>query len=233
MKKTLLLAAAAALALSASGITSAAGPAPTASSFGHAGKAQPFSLNTGLATLYDQNSNDSGVGIVSQNFEASFDAYDSQGADDFAVPVGSCWKIKEVDVTGVYFNGPGPAPSVHVTFYKQKAGAPNEAAVIADFPAIVPVDVGGSFAIPLPTGVKAKSGKKYWVSVQANMDFAVGGEWGWETTNTLSGTGGMWKNPGGGFGTGCSAYGDMVTCLGALGQGPDYMFTLKGKSKAC
>lgn len=233
MKKTLLLAAAAALALSASGISSAAGPALAASSAGHASKAKPFRLNDGLATLYDQNSNDSGVGIVSQNFEASFDAYDSQGADDFSVPVGSCWKIKAVDVTGVYFNGPGPAPSVHVTFYKQKGGAPNELAIIADFPAIVPTDVGGSFAIALPTGVKAKSGKKYWVSVQANMDFALGGEWGWETTNTLSGIGAKWKNPGGGFGTGCSTYGDMVSCIGALGQGPDYMFALRGKSSAC
>jgi hypothetical protein len=229
MKKTSLLAAAAVLALTSS--FALAGPG--ASTAGHATKARVLPSQSPDAVLYDQTSNDSGIGIVSQNFEASFDAYDAQGADDFAVPTGSCWRIKEVDATGVYFNGSGPASSVRVTFYKQQSGAPNEAAIIADFPSIVPTDVGGSFVIPLPSAVKAKGGKKYWVSVVANLDFGLGGEWAWETTNTLNGKGAMWKNPGGGFGTGCTAYADMVSCIGALGQGPDYMFTLKGKSSAC
>ena len=227
MKKMLLLAAAAAFAMSAS----AAGP--SASSFGTGAKAGTKPAQGPDATLYDQNDDANGVGIVSQNFEATFDAYDAQGADDFAVPSGQCWKITEVDVSGVYFNGSGPAPSVHVTIYKQKGGAPNEAAIVADYPSVVPADSAGSYAITLPTAAKAKGGKKYWVSVYANMDFQVGGEWGWSTRNTQSGTAAMWKNPGGGFGTGCSAYGDMITCLGALGQGPDFMFALKGKSKAC
>lgn len=227
MKKMLLLAAAAAFAMSAN----AAGPG--ASSAGTGAKVGVKPAQGPDATLYDQNNNSNGIGIVSQNFEATFDAYDAQGADDFTVPAGQCWKIKEVDVTGVYFNGSGPASSVHVTFYKQKNGAPNEAAIVADYPALVPVDSAGSFVIKLPTAAKAKAGKKYWVSVYANLDFQAGGEWGWDTNNAQSGTAAMWKNPGGGFGTGCSAYADMVTCIGALGQGPDYMFALKGKSVAC
>jgi len=224
MKKTLLLAAAAALALSASGIASAAGPA-----LGHAGKAVPFSLNSGQAVLYDQNDNDSGIGITSQNFETSLDAYDNQGADDFKVPAGFTWKVKEVTVTGVYYNGAGPAPSVHVTFYKNLGGLPNSAKVVADYPAIVPADNGfGSFVIALPTGAKLKPGK-YWVSVQANMDFAIGGQWGWETRTVQSGLPAAWQNPGDGFATGCTTWGYENVCI-AAGQGPDKMFALKGKA---
>jgi len=225
MKKMLLLASAAAFAMSAS----AAGPSASSAGTGAQGFAKPAAGPD--ATLYDQSSNNSGVGIVSQNFEATFDAYDAQGADDFKVPAGQCWKITEVDAYGVYFNGSGPAPSVNVTIYKQKGGKPG--AVVADYPSLVPTDTGGSFAIKLPTAAKAKAGKTYWVSVQANMDFQAGGEWGWNTTTDLNGTAAMWKNPGGGFGTGCADYADMISCIGALGQGPDYMFTLKGKSKAC
>lgn len=224
MKKMLLVAAAAALAT-----TSYAAPLSSSANTGAKAGAKPISNQ---AVLYDQNSDDNGVGIVSQNFEATFDAYDAQGADDFTVPAGSCWKITSVDVTGVYFNGSGPAGSVNVTFYKNKGGAPNEGKIIAAFTNVVPTDSGGSFSIALPSAVKAKPGK-YWVSVQANLDFFVGGQWGWETRNTQAGTAAMWKNPGGGFGTACTAYGDMITCLGALGQGPDYMFSLGGKSKAC
>jgi len=226
MKKMLLLAAAAAFAMSAT----AAGPG--ASSAGTGAKAGVKPAQGPDATLYDQNNNSTGIGIVSQNFEATFDAYDAQGADDFQVPSGECWKITEVDVSGVYFNGSGPASSVHVTFYKQKAGAPNESGIIADFPAIVPVDSAGSFTIALPSAVKAKSNKKYWVSVAANLDFQVGGEWGWDTNASQAGTAAMWKNPGGGFATGCSAYTDLNTCIPS-GEGPDYMFALKGKSKPC
>ena len=83
-------------------------------------------VNRALSVLYDQNDSDDGIGIVSQNFESSFDAYDAQAADDFTVPAGDTWKIKEVDVTGVYFNGSGPSRDETVTFYKSKKGRPGK-----------------------------------------------------------------------------------------------------------
>ena len=44
------------------------------------------------------------LGTVSQDFtDAGFDIYDAQGADNFKLKVKS--KVKEVIVTGVYFNG--------------------------------------------------------------------------------------------------------------------------------
>ena len=43
--------------------------------------------------------------------------YDDELADDFVVPGDVSWTINTVDVAGEYFNGPGPANSVNVSFY--------------------------------------------------------------------------------------------------------------------
>jgi hypothetical protein len=217
--KQLVLATAAILAC---GLASAA---PTVA--GH-GKVVAPPVNA-AGTLYSQNGTDSGIGIVSQNFESSFDIYDARAADDFKVPAGATWKVTEVDVTGVYFNGAGLARDENVTFYKTKKGLPG--GVIKDYNGLAGADNGtGSFKIK---GAKAKlaggtSGKSYWVSVQANMDFSVGGEWGWENQTTVVGKPAAWENPGGGFGIGCTTYTTETTCI-PDGQG-DHMFTIKGTS---
>jgi hypothetical protein len=200
----------------------------------HIGKVRasvhPYSTQT---KLWNQNKaiSDSGVGIVSQDFgtDEGLDAYDSQGADDFKVPALTTWKVKEVDVTGVYFNGPGPATSVNVTFYKNASGLPG--VVKKSYPAIAYSDPSGlgSYIITLPTVTKLTTGT-YWVSVQAVMDFSVGGEWGWETRTTSKSNPAAWQNPGGGFGIGCTTWGNMQTCIGPQGEGPDFMFALYGSA---
>ena len=225
MNKSVLLAAAAVLALSAGGASAASHPSMAQ----HSVKAHSINrnaVNRSLSTLYDQSANDSGIGIVSQNFESSFDVYDAQAADDFTVPSGSTWKISEIDVNGVYFNGSGPAVSETVTFYKDKKGHPGK--IKKTFTA-TGSDSFGSFVITAPgKGVKLKHGT-YWMSVQVNMDFGAGGEWGWENQSTAEGTAAKWKNAGDGFATGCVTYTQENTCI-PDGQG-DHMFVLKGKSK--
>jgi hypothetical protein len=193
----------------------------------HQGAARVFvKPNAVLANLYNQNDNDATVGIVSQNFETDFDAYDNQGADDFKVKTGVTWKVKEVDVTGVYFNGAGPAVSENVTFYKDAGGLPG--AIKKAYTDLVGADNGtGSFAITLPTVTKLLSGK-YWVSVQVNMDFTVGGEWAWETRTLQHKNPAAWQNPGDGFATGCTTWGVVTSCIGDQGEGPDFMFGLQG-----
>ena len=226
MKKLSFLAAAAALALSSAGVAYAAKAVPSAVNVGHGVKAAQLVHNTALTVLYDQTANDSGAGIVSQNFESTFDAYDNQAADDFVVPMGSKWLVKEVDVNGAYFNGSGPAMSQNVTFYKDKKGKPG--AVVAEFMEVMGKDNGtGSFSIKLPKTVKLAGGK-YWVSVQANMDFGVGGEWAWENQTTVEGKGAAWQNPGDGFGTGCIKYTTESSCISGYG---DHMFMLMGAVK--
>jgi hypothetical protein len=218
------------------GVSASLAPAATASTAARpaaAAHGQVRHTHVPLGTdvvLYSQNDNDTGVGIVSQNFETDFDAFDASGADDVSVPANAIWKVKRVQVTGVYFNGSGPAVSETVTFYKNNGGLPG--AVKASV-TVTGTDSGGSYDIPLGTTVKLKggaSGKTYWVSVVANMDFSVGGEWGWETRSLQAGNPAAWENPGDGFGTGCTTWNVMTTCIGDLGEGPDYMFALIGKS---
>lgn len=230
MTKTALLAASAVLALSAGGASAASHPAATSA---HSGKfAHAYLLHSpkGLKTLYDQNDDSQGYADVSDNFDSgSFDSYDDQGADDFTVPSGSTWTVKEVDVSGLYFNGYGPSDGQTVSFYKDKKGKPGKQ--VATMQTNGADDGFGNFAISLgKKGVKLKSGT-YWVSVQANMNFSSGaGEWGWATRNTQNGNAAMWQNPGDGFATGCTKWSPEAACLGGV-AGPDHMFALKGKSK--
>ena len=181
-----------------------------------------------LSVLYDQTSNPSGLGTFSQNF-GSGDTNSSAAADDFVVPDGATWVVKELDISGVYFNGSGPANSESVTFFKDKHGKVGK--VVAELDALHGADDFGSFAITLgDKGVKLKSGH-YWVSAVVNMSFAAGGEWAWDnqTAGTTEGDPAMWENPGG---TICKTWTPQNECgFGGGGSLGDEMFILKGKAK--
>lgn len=229
MTKTVLLATAAVLALSVGGASAAGVSVSTKGMHAKAHKIDRVKANHANAVLYDQHGTDSGIGIVSQNFESSFDAYDSQAADDFVVPAGHRWRVREVDASGVYFNGSGPATSETVTFYKDKNGHPGK---VVGTDTVTGTDSFGSFAIslskngsPILRGGKKGAGKTYWVSVVANLDFFAGGEWGWENQTTVVHNPAQWQNPGGGFGV-CSSWDDENVCI-PDGQG-DHMFTIRG-----
>lgn len=185
--------------------------------------AAPAGIN--LPIIYSQNNNDAGVGISSQNFEAALDPYDDAGADDFTVPVGQRWLVQAVIVTGVYYNGPGPADSETVTFYRNVGGLPGP---VISSQTVTGADSAGSFTIRLPAPVRLREGT-YWVSVVANQSFTPNGQWGWETRTMQNGTGAVWQNPGDGFATGCTTWANMVGCIGPAGEGPDFMFALFGR----
>jgi hypothetical protein len=169
-----------------------------------------------LSVLYDQTSNDSGFGTFSQNGYGPSTA----AADDFVVPRGTTWIVKEVDVTGIYFNGSGPATE-NVTFYADKRGKVGD--VVAAFSHVNGADNFGSFAITLGTrGQKLKSGH-YWLSVVANLNSA---EWVWENQTTTEGDPAMWESPG--SGGACETWALESECVGSPG---DHVFVLKGKAK--
>ena len=178
--------------------------------------------------LYTQADNDSGIGVVSQDFETANDGFDSEGADDFVVPPGVTWAVMSVTANGVYFNGAGPAPAVNLTIFADNAGVPGAAECA--YPLQTPADSAGVFTFTLPTTCYLVSGT-YWIDVQARMDFAAGGEWGWETRTVQSNAAALWRNPGDGFGTGCTTFSPMHTCITAAG-GPDFLFSLSGNAVA-
>jgi len=228
MNKTVLMAASAVIALSlANDATAAKKPSLVAHASNHA-MAHKFSAsNRSLNVLYDQNGSDSGIAVVSQNFESSFDAYDSQSADDFVIEGSAIWRVRELDITGQYFNGSGPMRSATVLFYQDDKMTHLPGALVREYDNLTPSsDNFGSLVINLPHAIGLHHGR-HWVSVIANMDFAAGGEWGWENQLDVVGYPAAWRNPGGGFG--CPSWDSEQNCLG-IGVG-DKMFTLKGTSR--
>ncbi|HEY3202169.1 MAG TPA: proprotein convertase P-domain-containing protein [Thermoanaerobaculia bacterium] len=197
---------------------------PTTSHSGAALPASPRPPVSPLVILYDQYNNASTLATGSQDFETAFDAFDDQGADDFVVPGGESWSIEGTDVQGVYFNGPGPAPSVNVTLFADSAGLPG--GVLCDYLNLVPTDTSGSFSITFPSPCVLGPGA-YWVAVQARMDFGSGGQWGWTDRTVQSNNPSVWRNPADGFGTGCTNFTTKTTCIPGAG-GPDFVFRLFG-----
>jgi subtilisin-like proprotein convertase family protein len=186
-----------------------------------------------LVVLYDQTDSPDANAYSSQNFEAAYDAYDNQGADDFVV-TGAGWNVTTVVTPGAYFNGLGPANSLHVTFYADAGGAPGAALPGCDYPAVTTfVDSpSGSFTTTLTPACGLTVGTK-WVSVQVNMDFGVGGQWGWTMRDVQSGSPAVWQNPGGGFGSGCAAYAPRTGCDATTAASPDNAFRLEGTFAGC
>jgi len=134
--------------------------------------------------LYDQTSAPGTNSLASQNFEASFDIYDCQGADDFVVPAPG-WSIDLVENLGVYWNGTGPATSVNVWFLSNSGSLPG--AILESRLNVVPTGglSTGSFVIPISPAVNLAPGT-YWISIQANLDFGVGGQYGWTEHNQFN-----------------------------------------------
>ena len=208
------------IGLLALGLASAADAADPRKSVAQAGTP---STNAPAVILYSQNDNASTASSNSQNFEAANNAFDNQLADDFIVPA-SGWSIDNVTVTGVYFNGPGPAATVHVQFFNNSGTLPGTAVGGCDYPAVVPVG-GPSFSLNLAPACVLTAGT-YWVSVQANMDFTPFGQWGWTDRTVIANNPSVWQNPGGGFGAGCLTWGVKTVCI--VGSVGDLMFSLSG-----
>jgi len=174
--------------------------------------------------LYDQINNPAPPGgVTSQDFEPVFQPFDSFAADDFVVPAGQTWEITEVDVAGEYGNGPGPAASFHVFFYKDSGILPGTlvATRLAN-----PYTNGANAMIMLTTSVTLTSGT-YWVAVQARQAFTPNGRWFWDNRGIISNSGAAWQNSGDGFGTGWTTYERKATCL-PIQNGPDQLFRLVG-----
>ncbi|MDO9577372.1 MAG: FlgD immunoglobulin-like domain containing protein, partial [Candidatus Cloacimonadales bacterium] len=148
--------------------------------------------------LWDQMSSPGADGGISaQDFEASYNQYDAEGADDFVVPTGATWTISEVDVLGTY-SVAGPCDLANVRIYANNAGIPGTLLFeYLNVPATPSVE-GNLFCVIPNTTLTAGT---YWMSVQGRMDYATGGQWYWSRQSPPTiGYEFQWQNPGGGFG---------------------------------
>lgn len=182
----------------------------------------------GSRLLYDQDDQDNPQAIVAQNFESAFDIYDCEAADDFKIPAGQTWKIGKIHLGGTHFSSAGPADSFSVTFYSSKKGKVGSAVKTC-------ANAGYSYSdmafgsVDVICKAKLRKGT-YFLAVLANMNFSQGGEWGWITNNTVRGSPSMWRNPGGGFGVGCTDFETTTNCI-PEGEGGDFAFALYGRKE--
>lgn len=186
----------------------------------HDSKIIPAQMENLQGLLYDQTTGTIGAGYTSQDFETVNDAYDGQAADDFTAS--GTWTIYQVIVAGSY-SAAGPAAGFNVYFYSNNAGVPGTQ-VYSGASQFYTYNGAGIFVITLTSPAVLTAGT-YWVSVQCRMDFSTGGQWYWSTISGAHGLVAQWQNPGGGFGTSCTTWGPITSCLGATNTDMYFAFT--------
>jgi hypothetical protein len=168
--------------------------------------------------LYDQYDNDLNNGIVSANRTDS-PPLSAEAADNFVVPGGQTWTVTEVDIRSpLGFTAP---TSFAVNFYLDNgSGFPGTQVYTSSGLAVTG---NPDYIITLTVPAVLTSGT-YWVSAVGTI---TGTNWYWEgrsiTNNTYSTA---WRNPGGGYGTPCTDWGRLTTCIGI--NWPDQMFRIVG-----
>jgi uncharacterized repeat protein (TIGR01451 family) len=164
--------------------------------------------------LYDQ-SGTAAAGFPSQNFESSSDSYDSAGADDFVVTDAAGWSVGAFNFQiGMSAGGDPSSATYDINVYPDSGGLPGVATSCAYSALTGTVDATQtSVSVSLPTPCNLAAGT-YWVSMVANLDFAVGGQmfWSLSTQTPAPGADAAWENPGDAFGSGCTSWGDNATC---------------------
>ncbi len=188
-------------------------------------------INAIAAVLYDQINNASGNSTNSQNYEATYDTFDNEGADDFVVPAGRVWTIDTVNIRVI--DSTTGAFTANVTFYAN-SGTNFPAAAVCTRTALPVNVVNGTTTIPLGSPCALTQGT-YWVGVQINMNFDPNSDQVfWESRTTQSNSGGVWRNPGDGFGSGCTNFDRKANCGGNDTANPDWLFSLEGTdTQAC
>jgi len=171
---------------------------------------------SGGTVLYDQ-SGATANGFPSQNFESAYDQYDAAGADDFVVTDAGGWDVSSFNFQATV--GDPTTATYDINVYPDAGGLPG-ASTVCNYSAIPGVFDGTltSLSVALPSTCHLPQGT-YWVSVIANLDFAVGGQLFWSGDfRTGLGADAAWENPGGGFGLGCTTWTDNATCGAGSGM---------------
>lgn len=177
--------------------------------------------------LYDQKGTvtPSGNGQPTQNFEAAFNIYDSESADDFVVD-GDGWHVSGMDICGTW-SAAGPLRDVTVTIYDDNAGEPGSAVCTYDMIAPDTATNDPNVEVDFPSDCSLVPGT-YWASLIINMDFGSGGQHFWSNAVDSVTNPSHWRNPGDGFGSGCTDWDASTTCGVGGGTNPSLLFSING-----
>ncbi len=181
--------------------------------------------------LFDQFDAPSGNGTPDQDFESSLDAFDAQAADDFVVPADAAWFVREVRTVGSTTVAGGA--TISVAFHHNVSGGgnpdlPGSPVVGCSHSNLIPTtDTAGSFVVRLPEACLLTAGI-YWLLLQTRQDVGTHGQHFWSNRAIRSGSGAVWRNPGNGFGSGCTVFRPQTQCGVGGGASPDLLFQVVG-----
>jgi len=181
------------------------------------------------STLYDQTGTaDVGAQVL---HDSNSPSYDSEAADDFVVTDAAGWTVTQFNFQ-TNFNGSTPVDPVYdVVVYPDNAGSPG------DTPSCTYAGLAGTLdgslanvTVPLSSNCVLAQGT-YWVSFTPNYHFPPQAFWPTLAGATIGGEG-VWRNPGGAYGTTCSttAWSPITSCTGFLTSpigGGDTNFTFQ------
>jgi subtilisin family serine protease len=175
--------------------------------------------------IYDQTASQTSSGTLAIHDLDEPEFWAVQAADDFIVPIDENWTIDRVVANGFYAGLVNPASSVRVFFYEDDAGQPG--AELQSFIGLAPsADASGVLTFDLPATVSLGGGT-YWLSVQPEMDFFGDGRWFWFQNSAQVGHESHWRNPGNGYGSGCTSWQPATECGF---NNPDLSFQLYGQA---
>lgn len=164
--------------------------------------------------------------VNSQNFAPPYEAYDDFGADDFVVPAGQVWDVDRVEVRGNQFGT--QAATANVFLFGDGGTIPGAQTFTQSD---IPLGSGQTYPdLDLPIAPPILAAGHYWVSVQANLDFTGGNDWWWEDYAPQFGQPAAFKQPGDGFGDGCTTFATRYSggCYSLSEATPDQAFRLSG-----
>lgn len=181
------------------------------------------SVLTTSEVLFDQTANTTTSGVLAIYDLDEPETWAVQAADDFRVPDTQTWTIETVFADGFYAGLVNPATEVNVFFYEDDNGLPG-AEIYSALDLMPADDDDGALTLDLPEAVVLSAGH-YWVSVQPKMDFFGDGRWFWFSESVQTYNEFAWRNPGNGYGTGCTDWSSRSDCGFA---NPDLTFQLLG-----
>lgn len=173
----------------------------------------------GNIVLLDQTASPGTTGVVAmRNLDPGSEPFDTEMADDFAVPSGG-WAVSQVRVAMFFQDGKGatvtPSVAGNVTFYSDAAGAPGTAVAGCSYAGIaLTYDSGTGFAtLNLPSECALSAAGTYWIAFSGDLAFHAedGNAYVLQQT-TSAGAPAVWRNPGDGFGSGCTAWAPLSSC---------------------
>jgi hypothetical protein len=203
--------------------------------------------------LYDQitSFNDSRAGVAFQDYTdnssavpfGNLDNYDSEAADDFTVPPDVSWELTAVEIRTIIAVGFPAFKNYTIYIYQDADGTPdvNGSGRLSYMSLNVtraPIPPGNfsfpvnNFTISFGPTPPLRSGKTYWIGLQAVGDYVTYNDTFWRLASPQTGNPAQWRNPGNGYLSNCTSFGTIAECTSSPETGtnfPDMLFRLYGK----